>query len=112
MTTYEQGSVVLLPFPFSDLKTEKKRPGVIISSNLYNVYHYDVIAMAITSKVEKNEKYVIQNWQDCGLIKESALKPLIFSIEKSLIIKRIGEITGNDNSLLKQVFIDIFGDLF
>jgi mRNA-degrading endonuclease toxin of MazEF toxin-antitoxin module len=36
MTAYERGDVVLVPFPFSDQTTTKKRPAVIISSNTYN----------------------------------------------------------------------------
>ena len=30
MTNYERGDVILVPFPFSDQSTTKKRPAVII----------------------------------------------------------------------------------
>ena len=36
MTPYDKGDVILVPFPFSDQTTSKKRPAVIISSNKYN----------------------------------------------------------------------------
>jgi mRNA interferase MazF len=36
MTHYNRGDVVLVPFPFSDQTTAKKRPAVIISSSTYN----------------------------------------------------------------------------
>jgi mRNA interferase MazF len=36
MTRYNKGDVILVPFPFSDQTTTKKRPAVIISSNTYN----------------------------------------------------------------------------
>jgi mRNA interferase MazF len=49
MTTYSQGQVVLIPFPFTDLTTTKQRPAVIISSNAYNRTHPDLILAAITS---------------------------------------------------------------
>jgi len=33
MINYKRGDVILVPFPFSDQTTIKKRPAVIISSN-------------------------------------------------------------------------------
>ncbi|MEI6450463.1 MAG: type II toxin-antitoxin system PemK/MazF family toxin [Actinomycetes bacterium] len=33
---FERGDVVLVPFPFSDQRTSKKRPAVIVSSNRHN----------------------------------------------------------------------------
>lgn len=36
MTAYKKGDIVLVPFPFSNQSSVKKRPAVIISSNTYN----------------------------------------------------------------------------
>lgn len=47
MINYKQKSVILVPFPFSDQSTNKKRPAVVISSDEYNSKHYDIIVMAI-----------------------------------------------------------------
>ena len=35
MTSYNFGDVVLVPFPFTDQTTNKKRPAVVISSDVY-----------------------------------------------------------------------------
>jgi mRNA interferase MazF len=53
MTAYERGDVVLVPFPFTDQTTIKKRPAVVISSNNYNNTSPDIVIMAITSRTEK-----------------------------------------------------------
>lgn len=45
--TFDPGNIVLIPFPFSDLKTGKKRP-VLILTSLDN--NGDFIALAVTSK--------------------------------------------------------------
>jgi mRNA-degrading endonuclease toxin of MazEF toxin-antitoxin module len=42
MIRYNKGDVVLVPFPFSDQTTTKKRPAVIISSDTYNDASQDV----------------------------------------------------------------------
>lgn len=36
MTIYSFGDVLLLPFPFTNQISTKKRPSVVISSNSYN----------------------------------------------------------------------------
>ncbi len=51
MTSFEFGDVVLVPFPFTDQSTTKKRPAVVVSSRPYNAERPDVIIMAITSQV-------------------------------------------------------------
>lgn len=49
MTLFEFGDVILVPFPFTDQSTSKKRPAVVISSAAYNAERPDLIIMAVTS---------------------------------------------------------------
>jgi mRNA interferase MazF len=49
MTNSEFGDIILVPFPFTDQSTSKKRPAVVISSNHYNTERPDLIIMAVTS---------------------------------------------------------------
>lgn len=50
MTNYEFGDVILVPFPFTDQTTTKKRPAVVVSSNSYQRERSDLILIAITSQ--------------------------------------------------------------
>lgn len=45
----EQGNIVLIPVPFTDLSSSKRRPVIIISSNTYNRRSTDMIVIAMTS---------------------------------------------------------------
>jgi mRNA interferase MazF len=48
-TMYKQGDILLIPVPFSDLTSSKKRPVLVLSNNDYNTKTEDIIAAAVTS---------------------------------------------------------------
>ncbi len=48
-TAYEFGDVVLVPFPFTDRRTTKRRPAVVVSSERYHQERPDLIILAVTS---------------------------------------------------------------
>ncbi|AEH07591.1 type II toxin-antitoxin system PemK/MazF family toxin [Methanothermococcus okinawensis] len=96
---FKQGDIVLLPFPFDDLTTIKKRPALVVSSNKFNRISKTVIVVEITSNVNSGfqELNVLIDNKDVELypgakpIIPSVVKPyVIFSINTELIIKRIG----------------------
>ncbi|KPQ28507.1 MAG: Growth inhibitor [Marinobacter excellens HL-55] len=105
-TNFEFGDVVLVGFPFTNLKTTKKRPAVVISSSAYQAYRPDLVIMAITSRIRDPLSYgeaLIEGWEQAGLLKPSVMKPLIATVEQSIILKRMGFLNTNDQVQLKSV---------
>jgi mRNA interferase MazF len=89
---YSQREIVLVPFPFSDLSTTKKRPVLIISNDDYNSKHDDVVVCVITSKKFKDDFSVVIKDEDLEygyLPEESTIKyHKLFTINKSKIVKK------------------------
>ena len=111
MTPYKRGDVVLVPFPFSNQAAPKKRPAVVISSSLYNESSLDIVILAITSKVDKYTgigECLVQDWQTAGLLKPSAIKSALSTIEQSLVLKRLGKFSQKDMTSLEQALKDLF----
>jgi hypothetical protein len=46
-TRYKRGDVVLVPFPFTDLSSSKRRPALVISPDAFNDQMEDVVVAAI-----------------------------------------------------------------
>jgi mRNA interferase MazF len=44
-----QGEIVLLPIPFTDLSSQKRRPVIVISGDAYHRATIDMIVVAMTS---------------------------------------------------------------
>jgi len=111
-TGYSFGDVVLVVFPFTDQQGSKQRPAVVISSDGYHRNRPDVILMAITSQVRVPLGFgdaLIQDWKTAGLIKVSALKPILFTAEKSLIRKTLGSLGASDQTVLRNVIDTVVG---
>ena len=105
-TSYEFGDVVLVGFPFTNLKVTKKRPAVILSSTSYQTYRPDVILLAITSQIRDPLTYgeaLIVEWQQAGLIKPSLLKPLIATVDQEIVLKKMGTLGAADQLRLKEL---------
>ena len=108
---YSFGDVVLVGFPFTNLEAIKRRPAVIIHSLAYQD-RPDVILMAITSQVREllaTDEASLQDWQTAGLAKPSVLKPLIATLEKDRIVKRLGQLSDADRKRLTGVLQGILG---
>ena len=109
-TTYSFGDVVLVPFPFTNQTQSKKRPAVVVSSSAYNARRLDVVLMAITSQVHTPLEFgesEIADWQTAGLPKPSVFKPLVATIEKTLVIKTLGRLEPADRAKLETTLRSI-----
>jgi|SRR3989338_10600542 len=107
-----QKDLVLVPFPFSNQKEGKIRPAIIISNNRYNNKNPDRIAVAVTSVI-KTEPYSLFFTQDDleggHLLRPSRIRvDKIFTIEKSLIQHKVGTITDQKLTEIKNVFHALF----
>lgn len=98
---YKRGDVVLVPFPFTDLTSSKRRPALIISSEAFNSTHDDVVVIGITSQIPAclgEDEYLIPTpvLLPGGLPKASLIKlSKVVTLHQHLIVKRLGTIPGS-----------------
>jgi len=93
---YEQRDLILIYFPFTDLKRNKLRPAIVLSNNKYNQENQDVIAVPLTSNLTNNEYSLSieqKNLEKGKLIIKSNVKTdKIFSVEKRIVKMSIGKV--------------------
>ena len=112
MTNYDFGDVVSVPFPFTDQKSSKKRPAVVVSSLSYNRARPDLILMAITGHLSSPPRIgevALVEWKKAGLLKASTIKPIVTTIEKSLVIRLLGRLELPETLALRKSLSTIFG---
>jgi mRNA interferase MazF len=112
MPAYAFGDIVLVPFPFTDQSTTKRRPAVVVSSAAYQRERPDLILMAVTSQIRPAAglgELTVRDWQAAGLLKPSAIKPVLTTVERGLVIRRLGRLSDPDREALKQAIQAIVG---
>ncbi|MFT4344069.1 MAG: type II toxin-antitoxin system PemK/MazF family toxin [Candidatus Woesearchaeota archaeon] len=105
---FKQGDICIVPFPFSNLKAVKQRPVLIISKDNNSD---DVITCGITSYLKDSAYSVLINTSNLseGFIPtQSRIKVnKLFTLEKSIIIKKIGTLNKKTLSLVKKEFVEL-----
>jgi mRNA interferase MazF len=96
--SFDRGDVVLVPFPFTDLTTQKQRPGLVISSRGFNDSSPGAIILAITSQVSKDLQLgdyplSLDEQKKGGLPKPSIVKAAkVVTLSQALIRKTLGRL--------------------
>ncbi len=107
--TYNQWDIILVPFPFTNLRGVKRRPALIISPDNYNRFESDLIFAFLTSNVTSSPSigdYHLKNWKKSGLPKPTKFKLKIATILQSEVIKILGKLYAADRNKIKTILID------
>ena len=99
------GDIVLLKFPFTDGKSYKKRPALII--NDYD--DGDIIVCRITSEIyDTKNDYYLDNWSEAGLKLPSVVRVhKIATFDKNLVDTRMSKL----DEISKKSIIQIIKNL-
>lgn len=110
MTIYKKWDMILVPFPFTDLGSVKRRPALVVSPNGYNRKHPYLVIVFITSHLQQAtaDDYSIQDWKKSGLPKPSLVKMKFATVEQSMVIKKIGVLQEHDKHHLTRLLTHFF----
>jgi mRNA interferase MazF len=108
----DQNDLVLLPYPFSNLKDTKVRPALIISNDNFNRKSDDCLMVPLTSVIKDEPYSIIIQSEDLSsgkLLQTSRIRAdKIFCAEKSLILLKIGTVNSKILNLVKQELLKLF----
>lgn len=93
---YKQGEILLIPIPFSDLTSNKKRPVLVLSNDGYNDKTEDIIVAAITSNLATKEYVVMLSSDDLdeGTLKvDSCIRvDKIYTLSQNIVVSKFGTV--------------------
>lgn len=106
-----QGDIVLIPVPFTDLASARRRPVIVISNDQYNATTADVVVVAMTSNPQLTAYRFILNPSD--LIAGRLNRPgrvrvdKIYTLAQKIIIKTFGRVSAPVLDRIHQILTDL-----
>lgn len=103
----EQGSIVLIPVPFTDLSATKRRPVIVISSNDYHQHTADMIVVAMTSNPDATSYSFTLTNQD--LVAGALNRPgkvrvdKVYTLAQSLAVRIFGQVNTQVLEQIKRI---------
>ena len=109
MTSYKRGDVILVNFIFADESGMKKRPAVVISSDLYNKQRREAIISAVTSRTDRIliGDHFIDDWQGAGLISPSVATGIIRTVNQGMVNRKLGTMPYPDMQAITSNLADV-----
>jgi mRNA interferase MazF len=98
ISEFKQGDIVVVPFPYTDRLTEKRRPALVVSNGNITEHH-GLVWLAMITSAENQSWYgdVAIEGEITGLSKPSLIRTAkIATVEASRIIRVAGKI-GDDS---------------
>jgi len=97
MPSFCRNDVILVAYPFSDRTGIKVRPSVVASGEHRSK---DGFVVPLTSKADwlLDGEFGLADWQGAGLNVASVVKPGLYTIHESLVIKMVGRLVSDDAS--------------
>jgi mRNA interferase MazF len=108
MGTFAVGDVVLLPFPYADLKRFKKRPALVVGEAEFD----NLILCQITSKGDTSIRAISLHNADFskGTLRiDSYIRfDKLFTVEPSIILGRVGALKTTKSNLVRSRVRELF----
>lgn len=106
-----QRDLVLLSFPFSDLRRSKVRPAIVLSNDKYNRRSEDFVAVPLTSNLALKEYAILitnSELESGRLIVQSKAKvDRIFSVSQQLVRMKIGRLNAEAHEQIISILLEL-----
>ena len=101
MHNYSKNDVIIVRYPFSDVSSSKVRPAAVVS--IPHVFE-DVFVVPLTSRTISllPGEFVLADLAKAGLNVVTAVKRGIYTVNRSLIIKKVGKLSTSDSKRLES----------
>ncbi|MBS3079732.1 type II toxin-antitoxin system PemK/MazF family toxin [Candidatus Pacearchaeota archaeon] len=108
---FNQGDIIIVPFPFSDLSTVRQRPVLILSNLNYNKNSEDLVTCGITSNIKDSNYSILiddENLLDGSIPIKSRIKvDKLFTLHRNIVLKKIGRLNKETFDKVKYEFLKL-----
>jgi mRNA interferase MazF len=107
----DQGEIVLIPIPFTDLSSHKRRPVIVISNDRYNHTAPDMVVVAMTSNPTPGVYSFTITSADLkhgNLNRPGTVRvDKIYTLAQSLVVKTFGQVNAKTLNQIRELLRDL-----
>ncbi len=109
--TFERFETVVVPFPFTDRRTTKRRPALMLSDRQFSEATGNAVLAMITSAGQSDwpGDTALSDLERAGLPKPCKVRMKLFTLECRLIEKRIGTLSQLDRDAVLRALSKVIG---
>ena len=101
MTPFKPGDVVAVEFPFTDLQTYKRRPGLVLAAGEMDL----LVARLTTHPPREPSDVAMQRWSESGLPRASTIRlTKLTTMDSRLVHHKVGRLHHDDARLVVQAW--------
>jgi mRNA interferase MazF len=103
---FERFDVVVVPFPFTDRQSAKRRPALVLSSSdeLQSRIGHSVLAMITSIETPPWPHDIpVADHASAGLPNPSKIRMKLFTLDNRLILRRLGALSESDRRAVDRV---------
>ena len=111
-TTYQRGDVLFAQIVFSGSIGRKNRPVVVLSINAFHQAGSKLIVATLTSDILppfRPGHTFINDWAGAGLLKPTAMRGIIITIDENEVVRPLGVMSAQDFSDVERAVKTIMG---
>ena len=107
----KQGDIVLVPIPFTDLSSTKRRPVIVISRDDYQAATSDMLVVAMTSNLTAAPYSFVLDQRDlvAGKLKRSSRVRVdkLYSLAQSIVARTFGHVSDAALDRIRQLLSEL-----
>lgn len=108
--TFEPLDVVVLPFPFTDRRTTKRRPAVVVSSQGFNrVHRQSILAMITSANSDWPSDVAVRDWREAALNVPCKVRFKLFTLDNALVVRKLGTLSKRDGQAVQSALDQVLG---
>ncbi len=102
---HQPGEVVVVPYPFTDRTTTKRRPALVCSTAEFNRRTGHVLLSMITSAAHSSwpDDVPIRDLDAAGLPAPSVVRWKLFTLEERLVLRTAGRLAEGDRAECRRL---------
>ena len=101
----DRGDVAVVPFPFVEMKAEKRRPALVLSSAAFNRSNGHSIFAMITTAARSiwASDISISDLKSAGLNRPCVLRWKVFTLPNEIILRRAGRLGAKKGVAARKI---------